>query len=102
MINPALAAITVFAVIDTKIVDTFRNIFDPDARLAPWIWNLLAFAIGILFAFVFQLNALEAISKTPAQGTLGQVLTGFGIGAWGSGWHELLDALSSARKNKRA
>lgn len=99
--NPAIATVTLFALIVTKLVDFLRNAFDPDNKMPAWIWQLTAVTFGIVIAFVWALNALEAISHTPAQGAAGQFITGIAMGAAASGWHELLDAFSSVAKRGR-
>lgn len=99
--NPAIATITIFALVCTKTVDLLRNLFDPKGRAKPYVWNVVSLAIGMTLAFIWSLNALEGVSQTPAQGIAGQVLTGLGISGAAGGWHELLDALASFGKKAR-
>jgi hypothetical protein len=93
-----LASTTVFAILITKLVDFLRNAFDKDARWPKWSWNLAALGLGIAVALIFQVNIFATISHTHVQGWAGQLLTGGGIGAGGSAWHEVLDTLSSSAK----
>jgi len=93
-----LASTTVFAVLITKLVDFIRNGFDPQTKWPKWSWNLAALGLGIAVALIFQVNIFANISHTHVQGWVGQVLTGAGIGAGGSAWHEILDTLSSSAK----
>ncbi len=93
-----LASTTVFAILITKLVDFIRNAFDKDITWPKWYWNLAALALGIAVALIFQINIFANISHTHVQGWAGQVLTGAGMGAGGSAWHEVLDTLSSSAK----
>jgi hypothetical protein len=99
-VNPAIATLTILAIVVTKLTDYFRNVFDPKARFAAWVWQTVALALGLVISFVWQVNMLEAISHTPAQGIAGQVLTGLGMGAAAGGYHELFDALSASKKKR--
>jgi hypothetical protein len=97
-----LASSTVFALTITKIVDFVRNAFGGKVRVPKWVWNFLALGLGVFVALVFQINIFADVSHTHVQGWVGQLLTGLGMGATGSGWHELLDALSSSAKQSAA
>ncbi len=96
--NDVLGATTVLAVAITKTVDFIRNRFDPAQESPKWVWNVWPLALGIVVALVWGVNAFRAVSITPAQEIFGRILSGVGMGAMGSAWHEVLDALSGAAK----
>lgn len=88
------------AVADTKLVDMVRNLLPSGPR---WLWNVLAFGIGIAVCVLFQLNVVDALvhqvpalADTDLSGVSGQLLTGLGVGGFASYWHERMD-LASAR-----
>ena len=61
--------------------------------------------LGIIIALIWQVNTLAELGVTTSsrlQGVAGQVLTGILVGGFGSGWHEVFDAFSSAAKSARA
>lgn len=87
----SLAAVLLAPVV-TKLVDTFRNAFDGGDTVPKVVWNLLAFGIGIAFAVSGDLNLLAGLHRSEFAG---EVLTGIAYGAWGSGFHEFFDFLSS-------
>jgi hypothetical protein len=92
------------AAVVTKLVDLVRK-FDSNDEWHKSVPLLLSIVFGILIALVWQVNTLEEIgvgSTTRLQGLAGQVLTGALIGGFGSGWHEVFDALSSSAKGSRA
>jgi hypothetical protein len=93
-----LASTTVFAILITKLVDFVRNAFDKQTKWPKWSWNVAALGLGIAVALIFHINIFANISHTNVQGWAGQVLTGAGMGAGGSAWHEVLDTLSSSAK----
>lgn len=95
----AVASVAVFAIVATKLVDFARNAFDPKQKAPKWSWNLLALGIGLVVAFVWELNLAPAANRSQLLG--GQALTGLAIGAAASGWHELFDALSGVGKRAR-
>ena len=99
-----LTATTVFALLITKIVDFVRNAFAGGEGSQPpkWLWNLLALVLGVVVALVFDLNIFAEITDSSGPAWAGQVVTGLGMGATGSGWHEVLDALSGTAKSARA
>lgn len=99
--NPAVAALTLCAIAVTKTVDFVRNVVDQEVKAPKWVWNALAVALGLIVSLVWELNAFEAISHTPAQGVTGQAFTGIAIGAAASGYHELFDALGSSAKARK-
>jgi len=89
---------TAFALTITKIVDFLRNTFDKEDTGPKWLWNILALSLGTLVAFTFEINVFAGGSQTHGEVWLGILLTGMGMGASGSAWHEILDALSSNAK----
>jgi hypothetical protein len=93
-----VAGTTAFAILITKLVDFCRNAFDAHDKAPKFIWNVLALGLGIAVALIFELNMFGNVSGSKVQEVLGQVLTGLGMGATGSGWHEVLDALSGTAK----
>jgi hypothetical protein len=78
----------------TKLVDLVRNVADSGDTLPKWVWNIVAFGIGIVAALLGDLNALGDLVKN-IDATTAQVLTGLAIGGGASGFHELFDLLSS-------
>lgn len=97
------------AMADTKLVDLLRNLLDrsPETQWAKWIWNVAAFAIGLLVCVLFQINvmaplveAVPRLSGLDMSGLPGEVLTGLGVGAFASFWHERMDLISSRAKGK--
>jgi hypothetical protein len=93
----------------TKVVDFVRNLLgDAQANVPKWVWNVLAFVVGIIIALAFEINliapvvaAIPALKDWSPDSTLAMVLSGIGLGAVGSGWHEKLDQWSSnAKANK--
>jgi hypothetical protein len=92
------------AAVVTKLVDLARK-FDPGDNWPKWIPLILSMAFGIAIALTWQVNTLAEIgvgSTSRLQGIAGQLLTGALVGGFGSGWHEVFDALSSAAKSSRA
>lgn len=86
----------------TKLVDGARNILPGGPK---WLWNVLAFVIGVLVCVAFQIDALAAlVAQVPAFGdktldpVVSQVLTGLGVGGMSSYWHERMDLASSRAK----
>jgi hypothetical protein len=95
---------TLLAAIVTKLVDLARK-FDTDNTWPKWIWIVLSIGFGVVIALIWEVNALRELGVESAnnlQGRAGQVLTGMLVGGFGSGWHEVFDALSSAAKSARA
>jgi hypothetical protein len=98
--NEMLAIVGPVSLMVTKLVDLIRNAIDPNDTVPKTWWNVASFGLGIAVASVWHINA--AVSMLPADSQLqdwgGIVLTGLVVGAVASGWHELLDALSSVAK----
>ena len=98
-----VATATLFAMVVTKAVDLIRNAVGESGLNAPkWTWNVLAFALGITVALVWNINLLDNYGSSGFQGFGGQVFTGLAIAGSASGWHELFDTLSGAAKNAKA
>jgi len=80
----------------TKLTDGIRNRFDKGDTAPKWVWNVVPFALGIGAALLGDVDYSEV---APVFGSLDevavQVLTGLGIGAVASGWHEVFDLWSS-------
>jgi hypothetical protein len=82
----------------TKAVDLLRNSFDKDDTRGKWIWNALAFGLGIAVALSSQWNLLHG---TNVNDFLGYILSGVILGGGGSAVHEVLDVISTtAKKNQ--
>jgi hypothetical protein len=99
------------AAVVTKLVDLVRK-FDKEEEdtrgrkktWPKWIPLTLSIGFGIVIALVWQVNTLAELgvgTETRLQGWFGQVLTGALVGGFGSGWHEVFDALSSAAKSAK-
>ena len=93
-----LAVITAYGATVTKLVDALRKSSGAREDL-KWLWGVLALVLGLVVAFVFDVNVLTG---PRLDRHLGQFLTGLAIGAAGSGWHEVFDALSGVAKATRA
>ena len=92
------------AVIVTKLVDLARK-FDPSDKAHKALWLILSLIFGVLIAVIWEVNTLADLgvkATTKLQGRAGQVLTGLLVGGFGSGWHEVFDALSSSAKASRS
>jgi hypothetical protein len=78
--------------------------------LPPWVWNALAFVLGIGYAVIWSYNAFVGVEGLPphlsglasAGSVPGQVLTGILLGSAAGGWHELFDFLSGMAKGAKA
>ena len=101
----AVLSTAFLGVLVTKLVDLARK-FDTTGNAGlKWLWQLLAIVFGIVIALVWQVDMLRELgiaSTSRLQGITGQILTGALAGGFGSGWHEVFDALSSAAKSARA
>lgn len=105
-----LIAVVPLALLVTKGVDFVRNLFDSSGRAPKWVWNVVAFGLGILLAMGWEYNLVTTLAhaipaladNTALDGFWGQVLTGMAIGATAGFWHEKLDQWSSAAKANRA
>jgi hypothetical protein len=103
-----LAATTAYGAVVTKLVDLVRNTLgkenpamggSKDRQTPGWVWQVLAFGFGVVIAFVLGVNAFTGERADTALGT---ALTGLAIGAAGSGFHEIFDALSGTAKAGKA
>ena len=102
-LDTLLAVTTAYGAMVTKLVDALRNTFGKREgvdrewfKTNKWFWQACAFGIGVVIALVFEVNVV------PGEEWLGTILTGLAIGAAGSGYHELFDALSSSAKSSKA
>lgn len=93
-----LVAVGPIAIGITKLVDLTRNTLDKNDDPAwKWLWNVEAFALGILYAlvtgsnFVALINGLSPELSERLGGFPGQVLTGIALGGVASFWHEQMD-----------
>lgn len=90
-----LAATTAYGATVTKIVDAIRKFDRDDDESRKVIWNVLPLLIGVLVAWLFDVNAVDGDGTNPI---FGLILTGLAIGASASGWHEAFDAISGVAK----
>jgi hypothetical protein len=97
-----IVAVAFWPMVVTKLTDFIRNLTAGWA--APkWVWNVVSLGLGVAIALLYELNYAELIPNLPprlqgATGTMAQILTGLGIGAIGSFWHETMDLFSSKAK----
>jgi hypothetical protein len=90
----------------TKVVDAVRNLIDSDDSFPKFVWNLVAFVVGVAFCLGWNFNLFAPLVESIpalkdsglADGTAGEVLTGVAIGAMGGFWHEKLDEWSAKAK----
>jgi hypothetical protein len=107
----ALAALFVaagpIAVGVAKVVDLIRNLFgDRQVDVPSWVWNVVAFAVGIAAALGWGINLLApVVAQVPAlashagtNDTLGQVLTGIVLGAMAGFWHDKMAQWAAAHQ----
>lgn len=90
-----------FAAIVTKLVQALRDVVK---GIPTWLLNLISFALGIVIAEIFKLDAVGALagSSTTAQHAFGVIVTGLALGGGAAGLHDLLDFLSSAANARKA
>lgn len=93
-----LALLTLFPIFVTKLVDLIRNAFDSGDKAPPWVWNVVAFTVGVTVCVIWHVNALAQFSSTRLQGTAGEILTGLGVAGGAAFWHEVMDLFSSKAK----
>lgn len=75
----------------TKAVDFIRNSFDPKGVAPKFVWNVVAFGLGIAGAWASAVNIM------PGQRG-GTIITGLAVGASASGFHEVFDFFSAKAK----
>jgi hypothetical protein len=102
-----IAAVAFWPLIVTKVTDFVRNAVDPGGTFPRFTWNLVPFALGVVIAVVYELQYSDLIPNLPPRliglsGFWNEFITGLGIAAVSSAWHELLDALSGVAKRQRA
>jgi hypothetical protein len=104
-----LVAAIPLALLVTKVVDFVRNLLgDAQANVPKWVWNLLAFVVGVIVALGFEVNliapiasAIPALKDWAPDSTLAEIGSGLAIGSMAGLWHEKLDEWSSiAKANK--
>lgn len=108
----ALAALIAVAwplsVAVAKVVDFIRNLFgDKETNMPHWLWNAVAFAVGLGAALGWGINLMSAIiAQIPALANqagqndlLGQVLTGILLGAMAGFWHDKMAQWAAAHGN---
>lgn len=98
----AVFGTALLAAVVTKLVDLVRKLDTQDNPQLKPLWLVLSMVFGVAIAVIWEVNGLQesgfAGESTRLQGVAGQVLTGLLVGGFGSGWHELFDALSSSAK----
>lgn len=102
------AVVAAFALLSagvTKVVDLLRNLFDKTDKFPKWVWNIVAFVVGIATAVGWNQNLtaevaalIPAVEGMKVEGVPGEVLTGIAMGGFAGFWHELLDSLSGIAK----
>lgn len=105
-----LVAVVPLALLVTKGVDFLRNLLDKGDTLPKWLWNLVAFGLGVLLCIGWEFNLVSTLAhsipalaeNTALDGFWGQVVTGMAVGATAGFWHEKLDEMSSNAKLARA
>lgn len=98
------------ALLTTKGVDLIRNLIDATGRFPRFVWNLVAFVVGVAICvgWGYNLVAIAAASipaianSTAFNGLSGEILTGLAVGAMAGFWHEKLDQWHSAAVADRA
>lgn len=86
----------------TKVVDLLRNAFDKGDTWPKWVWNVVAFVVGVALCVGWQhsfvndlFSQVPALANVNLTGTLGYLLSGLILGGLSGFGHELMDALSS-------
>jgi hypothetical protein len=113
--GPAAAAVTALVLLAwpisvgvAKVVDFIRNLFgNRETSVPPWVWNAVAFVVGIGAALGWGINLLSAIvaavpalaDKAGTNDTLGQVLTGILIGGMAGFWHDKMAQWAAAHQD---
>jgi len=105
-----LVAAVPLALLVTKAVDLARNLFDKADSAPKWVWNVVAFIVGLVICLGWQFNYVTALAdavpalsgSTTLDGVAGQIITGLSVGAMASFWHEKLDQWSSVAKTNKA
>lgn len=101
--TPVIATLTLFGIVTTAVVDLVRNAISDDGRTVPsWVWQAVAMITGETLSFVYHVNALESVSHTPAQGSVGTFLTGLAMAGAATGYHQLWGALSAIKKGAQS
>lgn len=110
LFSPTVAALVAALVVAgpvsvtvTKVVDFIRNLIDRDNDMPSWLWNVVAFAIGLAICIGWGINVFGAIVATiPAlaesdalSGTMGTILTGIAVGAMAGFWHDKMSQWSA-------
>lgn len=98
-----LTIATLWPIAVTKITDFIRNLVDRNDTAPKWVWNIVPFGLGVVISLTLEIDYSALIPALPEpmrnlSGTPAEILTGIGIGALGSFWHELMDWLSAAAK----
>jgi hypothetical protein len=113
--GPATAALLSLVVIAlplsvavAKVVDFIRNLFGSSQASVPsWVWNVVAFVVGVAAALGWGINLLSAVvatvpalaDKAGTNDVLGQVLTGLILGGMAGFWHDKMAQWAAAHGN---
>jgi hypothetical protein len=90
-----------------KVVDFIRNLFgDNQPNIPSWVWNVVAFVVGVAAAVGWGINLLSAVvatvpalaDKAGTNDTLGQILTGLILGGMAGFWHDKMAQWAAAHK----
>lgn len=105
----ALAAVALpLSVGVAKVVDFIRNLFgDRQTSVPSWVWNVVAFVVGIAAAVGWGINLLTAVvasipalaDKAGTNDLAGQILTGLILGGMAGFWHDKMAQWAAAHGN---
>jgi hypothetical protein len=96
-----IAVIAGLALTTTKITDFIRNVLDKSDTYPKYVWNIVAFVVGIALCVGWQhsfindlFHQVPALATVNLTGNMGYVLSGLIVGGGSGAFHEVLDALS--------
>ena len=109
--NGTLAALTAALVVAgpvsvavSKVVDFIRNLFDASGTAPRFVWNIVAFVVGLGLCLGWGINVMAAVvnsipalaTNTMLAGTAGTILTGLLVGAMAGFWHDKMKQWSGS------
>src|SRR6185369_899877 len=104
-----VAVILGLALTTTKVTDFLRNVLDKSDTYPKYVWNIVAFLVGIALCVGWQhsfvndlFHQVPALSDVNLSGTAGYVLSGLIVGGGAGFFHEVLDALSGVATTLQA
>lgn len=77
----------------TKLVDTIKHMIP--RKVPDYGSVLLSLGLGVGFAYLLDVNLFARVVEVAGSGARGMLLTGLTIGAFGSGFYEALDVVST-------